>query len=158
MVDAPAAGPALLLDTCVYVDALEGSLPPEAERLLTSRTLVHLSIALGELAHNFGRLDPAHPGTARHLSTLAEVPNDIPPHRSEAVSASTMLEAGILAGTIYRLTGRGAGGEVAALNDAAIYLHAISRGYVVLTGNVRDFDFLDQILTTGRVLFYRPAP
>jgi hypothetical protein len=65
-------GPPLLLDTCVQIDALEGSLPPEVESLLRARTLMHMSVVLGELAHNFGRLDPRHPRTRGHLDELPE--------------------------------------------------------------------------------------
>jgi len=74
---APLIGPPLLLDTCVYVDALEGALPPPVEALLRTRTLMHLSVVLGALSHNFGRLDPGHPNTGEHLGELAAMINDI---------------------------------------------------------------------------------
>ena len=81
--------------------------------------------------------------------------NDIPARRIEdAVSAGVLLVAGILAGLVFRLGGSAPGKEVAALNDATIYLHACERGYVVLTRNIRDFDFMQQIMPAGRVLFY----
>lgn len=154
--DASAFGPPLLLDTCVYVDALEDSLPHAAETLLRTRTLMHLSVVLGELSHNFGRLDPAHPRTRGHLNALAGVIADIPPHRLEdSVSAGVLLEAGILSGLVFRLGGFQPGQEVAALNDATIYLHALARGYVVLIRNIRDFDRMSRIVPQGRVLFYR---
>lgn len=153
---APLIGPPLLLDTCVYVDGLEGSLPLPAEHLLRSRTLMHVSVVLGELTHNFGRLDPRHRHTRQHLAELAGVIADIPRHRlDDAISAGVVLEAGILSGLIFRLGGFAAGQEVAALNDAVIYLHALERGYTVLTRNIRDFDFMQQIVPAGRVLFYR---
>ena len=149
-------GPALLLDTCVYVDTLEGSVPPPVEHLLRARRLMHLSAVLGELSHNFGRLNPAHPNTSAHLAALTGVLSDIPPHRIEdSVSAGVVMEAGILAGLVFRLGGFQPGQEVAALNDATIYLHALERGYVVLTRNLRDFDLMNQIMPSGRVLFYR---
>jgi hypothetical protein len=47
-----------------------------------------------------------------------------------------------------------AGQELAALNDATLYLHALSYGQVILTRNLRDFDLLNQILPDGHVLFY----
>ena len=153
---APLAGPPLLLDTCVYIDGLEGSLSPAAEGLLQTRGLVHVSVVLGELAHNFGRLDPRHPGTREHLDELAGVIEDIPPHRLEDISsASVFLEAGIISGLLFRLGRFQLGQEVAALNDAAIYMHALERGYTVLTRNIRDFDFINQLVPAGRVLFYR---
>lgn len=117
---------------------------------------MHLSVVLGELSHNFGRLKPQHPNTPAHLTALAEMLSDIPPHRIEdSISAGTMIEAGILAGLVFRLGGFQPGQEVAALNDATIYLHALERGYVVLTRNLRDFDLMNQIVPSGRVLFYR---
>ncbi len=147
-----APGPPLLLDTCVYIDGLEGSWLREAESLLRSRTLMHLSVVLGELSHNFGRLDPGHPDTREHLDELAGIVDDIPRHRlDEAIS----LEAGILSGLIFRLGGFQPGQQAAALNDATIYLHALEHGYTVLMRNIRDFDIMKQIMPSGRVLFYR---
>jgi predicted nucleic acid-binding protein len=154
--DAPLLGPPLLLDTCVYVDGLEGALPPAAEDLLRTRTLIHLSLVVGELSHNFGRLDPRHPNTKAHLDALSGVIADIPPHRLEdAIGAGVLLEAGMLSGLVFRLGGFQPGQEVAALVDATLYRHALERGYTVLTRNLRDFDFLNQIVPAGRVLFYR---
>lgn len=151
-------GPPILLDTTVYVDGLEGSLPPEVETLLRARETMHVSIVLGELSHNFGRLDPRRPGTRAHLAELAAVIGGIRPHRIEsAVSAGVLLEAGILSGLVFRLGGFQPGQEVAALNDATIYLHALERGYTVLTRNIRDFDLMNQIIPSGRVVFYRMA-
>lgn len=68
-----------------------------------------------------------------------------------------LLEAGILAGLIHRLGGSQPGRELSALNDATPYLQALEQGYTALTGNIRDFDFLQQIVPAGRVLFYRAA-
>jgi predicted nucleic acid-binding protein len=82
--------------------------------------------------------------------------DDIPRHRlDDAISAGVILEAGILFGPVFRLGGFLPGQEVAALNDATIYLHALEHGYTVLTRNIRDFDFMNQIVPPGRVLFYR---
>lgn len=149
-------GPPLLLDTCVYIDTLEGTLPLEAETLLRTRTLVHLSVVLGELSHNFGRLDPQHKRTRRNLAEVAGVIEDIPKHRLDAaISAGVLLEAGMLCGLVFRLGGFQPGQEVAALNDATIYLHALDRGYTVLTRNIRDFDFLSQIVPSAQLLLYR---
>jgi predicted nucleic acid-binding protein len=146
----------LLLDTCVYVDALEGTLPPETETFLRIRTLFHLSVVLGELSHNFGRFNPRDPRTAAHLGELQGMIADLPPHRIDSeISAGVLLEAGILSGQVFRLGGFQPGQEVAALNDATTYLHALERGYTVLTRNIRDFDFMNQIMPSGRVLFYR---
>jgi predicted nucleic acid-binding protein len=82
--------------------------------------------------------------------------DDIPRHRlDEAISAGVILDAGLLSGLVFRLGGFLPGQEVAALNDATIYLHALEHGYTVLTRNIRHFDFMNQIVPPGRVLFYR---
>lgn len=149
-------GPPLLLDSTVYVDTLEKTLPPEAERLIELSSLFHHTLVLAELSHLFGRLNPTHHNTAKHLAELAGVISDIPAHRLESTtSPRVMIEAGILNGLIFRLGGFAPAQEVAALNDATIYLHALSRGYTVLTRNIRDFDLMNQVLPDGRVLFYR---
>ncbi len=71
-------GPPLLLDSCVYIDGLEGSRPPSVEAILRTRTLTNLSVVLGELSHNLGRLHPRHRHTRQHLGELAGVIEAIP--------------------------------------------------------------------------------
>src|SRR4051812_48024789 len=111
-----------------YVHGLEGSLPSAVEDLLRTRPLMHLSLVLGELSHNFGRLDPTHPRTRDYLRELEGMIEDIPGHRlDDDISAGVLLEAGILVGLVFRLGGFQAGQEVAALVNAAIYLHALER-------------------------------
>ena len=39
--------------------------------------------------------------------------------------------------------------------DALIFLQARQLGASVLTGNIRDFDYLSQIFPTGRIILYR---
>lgn len=156
--DAPLAGPPLLLDTSVYIDALEGTTPPEVDALIETRSIFHVGVAVGEFCHNFGRLSPTHPGTAQILQDLQEVVEMIPRHRLEAPTTGVLVEAGILAGLLFRLGNLAKGQEVSAFNDAAIYLHGLERGYTVLTRNVKDFDFLNQIIPTGRILLYERVP
>ncbi len=152
--DAALIGPPLLLDTTVYIDVLDGTASGEVDRLLETRVIQHCAIAVAELCHNFGRLSPDHPGSAAILSVLEETVEMIPAHRLQAPSEGVLLEAGILAGLLCRLGSLPKGQESAALNDAVIYLHALERGYVVLTRNLRDFDLISQIVPAGRVLFY----
>jgi len=149
-------GGPLLLDTTVYLDVLQGSTPPEVDLLLGIRPLIHHTVVVAELSHLFGRLDPRRPQTADILSELAGTLGDIPPHRLQSTtSPQAMIEAGILAGLLFRHGGLTAGREVAALNDATLYVHALRQGCTVLTRNIGDFDFFDQVVPSGRVLFYR---
>lgn len=55
------------------------------------------------------------------------------------------------------LSGVDPSGVPTLLNDASLYLQALERGWIVLTRNLRDFDYLDQLLPAGRVLFYEQA-
>jgi predicted nucleic acid-binding protein len=150
----PQPGRELLLDTCVYIDVLQGQTPTEVDALLQLRTLNHLSVCVAELAHAFGRLNPRHASTATALRVLMRTIADIPPHRVTAPTANTVIEAGILAGLVFRLGGFALGQELAALNDATLYLHAAVQGQVVLTRNIHDFDLMNQVLPDGQVLFY----
>ena len=59
-----------------------------------------------------------------------------------------------MAGLTARLTHVESGRKQALLNDAAIYLQGAQNGQIVLTRNVREFDFFDQFLPLNRVLFY----
>lgn len=150
-------GPPLLLDTCVYFDVLKGHTPKAVDDLLESRLCEHSSISLAELTHVFGRLDPAHPDTAKVLKPIQDTINDIPSHRLSSPDETVWGEAGILAGELFRRSGasKGTGQERKFLNDALIYLHARARGAMVLTGNVTDFDFLSQIYPAAEVIMYQ---
>ena len=66
-------------------------------------------------------------------------------------------EAGILAGLAARLSSIELGREQALLNDAMLYLQAVENGQMVLTRNIRDFDWFDQLFPCDRVLFYSPV-
>jgi predicted nucleic acid-binding protein len=148
-----AAGRELLLDTCAYIDVLQGRSPPEFDLLLQTRIVNHSTIVLSELAYPLGALDPATPGTTTALRTFAETIDDIPPHRLTAPSTPAYAEVGMLAGLVARLTGQTHG--LALLNDALLFLQAVESGCDLLTRNVRDFDWFDQLLLGTGVLLYR---
>jgi predicted nucleic acid-binding protein len=149
-----AAGPQLLLDTSVYIDVLKGRAPPELRQLLAIRQLNHSSVALAELVHLFGRLDPTHRGTRPVLDQITGVIDDIPPHRLTVPSIQASVEAGIVTGTISRLIGLPRTQRQPLLHDATLFLQALENGWVLLSGNIKDIDLIDQ-LVPGRMLLYR---
>jgi hypothetical protein len=151
--DNMAAGAELLFDTCVYIDNLQNELPDAVDDLVTTRLCNHSGIALSELTHLFGRLDPRDAGTEAVLTRVRQMIATVPPHRLSCPSIKVLGEAGILAGLAARLGGLEPG--QALLNDAALFLQAIERGQMLLTRNIREFDRFDQLLPYGRVLFYR---
>jgi hypothetical protein len=112
-------------------------------------------VALAELTHLFGRLDPSDDRTGRVLAEISGVIADMPGHRLTEPSRNVLGEAGILAGLAVRLAGIESGREQALLNDATLYLQAVEQGQTVLTRNVREFECFDQLLPSDRVLFYR---
>jgi len=148
-------GRELLLDTCVYIDVLQGRTPPAVDRLLETRTLNHSTVALAELTHLFGALDPSHPGTAGALKPLGQTIDDIPKHRLTAPSIRACGEAGMLAGLVTRLTRQRK--TVALLNDATLFLQAAESGCDMLTANISDFDAFDQLLPGTGLLLYQPV-
>ena len=157
--DEPAIGGALFLDTTVYLDVLQGRSPDEVDRLLSYRLCHHSSVCLSELTHAFGRLDPKHGSTKAVLETLEATVEDIPQHRLHAPDAAVWGQAGVLAGLLFRLGNlpKGEGHERRFVNDALVLLQARQLGASVLTGNVRDYDILTQILPTGRIILYRTS-
>ena len=156
----PPVGGALLLDTSVYLDVLQGRTPEAVDNLLTYRLCHHSAVCLAELSHVFGRLDPAHPATKSVLGAVADTIEDIPAHRLHAPDATAWGRAGMLAGLLFRLSHlpKGEGHERRFLNDALIFHQAGMLGATVLTGNVGDFDYLSQLVPSVRAIFYRAAP
>src|SRR2546421_694667 len=72
------SGSELLLDTCVYVDLLKDSAPNAVKELLSVRLSNHSGVAIAELTHLFGRLDPQDRRTNKVLSEIAAVISEIP--------------------------------------------------------------------------------
>ena len=155
--DASIIGGPVFLDTTVYLDVLQGRSPQTVDRLVTARICHHSAVCLAELTHAFGRLDPAHPSTTAALETLRSVIVEVPSYRCHAPDTAVWGQAGILAGTLFRLSGRPAkqGHERKALNDSLLFLQARLLGCAVLTGNIEDFDFLTQLVPSGNIILYR---
>jgi predicted nucleic acid-binding protein len=146
--------PKLLLDTTVYIDALQGNLPDYVEIALRAGSLWHSTVTEAELAALTGLLDPKHPNTASAIHQIAASIELRPEHRILAPDREIWREAGILAGLLARLQQFGRNEQRKALNDALIYLTASKNGCVVLTRNVSDFDLLMQLDARGQAVFY----
>ena len=151
--DEQRAGAPLLLDTCVYIHVLKGKTPTGVDELLETRTLFHASTAVAELTSRLGSRIPGNAQEHAARKEIVETIRDMPSHRLVSPSPEMWAEAGVLAGVRARLAGTSV--EQHGLNDALIYLQALSVGAAVLTTNVRDFDALQQLDPSGRVLFYR---
>lgn len=145
----------LLLDTCTIIDQLQGKLPNDVAELIGKRRIFHSTIVQAELAFAIGCLDPAHPGTQPARNAILQLLESAPGHRLIAPARETLIEAGALAGAVARKMAYAKDDRRKIVNDAAIFLQAIHEGLVVLTGNIGDFDLLQQMHPSGRVIFYR---
>ncbi|MCA0048328.1 DNA-binding protein [Mesorhizobium sp. B283B1A] len=150
------AGQELLLDTCVYIDGLQGRAPDAVADLLDVRQVNHSTVAIQELMHTVGVLDPKHSGTSKAVKQIGSMIKDMPSHRVFAPDPDVLGRAALLSGMLCRLQGYKHDSKLRALQDCVLFLHAQKMGFSVLTGNVSDFDYLLQLIPTGRVLMYRP--
>jgi predicted nucleic acid-binding protein len=154
-VGAVEAGPAILLDTCVYVDQLQARAPAVVEELVNLRLTNHSTVTMVEMMHTVGRLDPAHPSTSTAIARIGLLLDAIPGHRLFAPDADVLGRAALLSGALCRLQGYAKDDRMRALHDSILFLQALKSGLTVLTRDVRDYDILLQLVPSGRALFYR---
>jgi hypothetical protein len=148
-------GGELLLDSCVYIDGLQGRSPDVVADLLEMRISNHSTVAIQELMHAVGALDPAHPGTKKAVRQIGVVIDAMPAHRIVPADPDVLGRAALLSGILSRLQGYRNDDRLRALHDCALFLQAQKLGATLLTANTADFDLLLQLIPAGRVLFYR---
>jgi hypothetical protein len=155
--DGVGAGQELLLDTCVYIDGLQGRAPDSVADLLDIRLSNHSSIAIQELMHTVGVLDPEHPSTSAAVRQIKSTIKAMRSHRVFVPDVDVLGRAALLSGMLCRLQGYQQDGRLRALHDCVLFLQAQKLGLTVLTANVSDFDYLLQMIPAGKVIFYKPA-
>lgn len=155
LIEPAQAGADLLLDTCVYIDGLQGRAPDMVAQLLDLRQVNHSTVAIQELMHTVGVLDPRHPGTETAIAQIGILIEAMPPHRVFAPDSDVLGRAALLSGMLCRLQGYRDDSRLRALQDCVLFLQALKAGLTVVTGNIRDFDCLLQLIPAGRVLMYR---
>ena len=146
--------PKLLLDTTVYIDVLQGRAPERLDTALRAGSLWHSTVTEAELAAIAGLLSPTHADTQKVVARVGASIEMRPPHRMLNPDREIWRDAGILAGLLGRLQGYAKSEQRRALNDALIFLTGVKHGCAVLTRNVADFDFLQQLDSRGQVIFY----
>ena len=149
------AGQALLLDTCVYIDQMQGRTPPILDDLIALRQINHSTVAIQELMHTIGVLDPSDQRTPTVVAEIGRLIRAMPQHRIVIPDADVLARAALLSGILCRLQGYQKDGKLLALHDSILFLQAMKLGLVVLTANIGDFDILQQLVPAGRILFYR---
>jgi len=148
-------GQGLLLDTCVYIDQMQDRSPQVLDDFIAHRHANHSTVALQELMHTVGVLNPSDARTAGVIAEIGKQIKAMPRHRIFAPDIEILGRAALLSGILSRLQGYGRGGKLRALQDSVLFLQAQKLGLVVLTANVGDYDILLQLIPTGRALFYR---
>ncbi|MFD1103547.1 type II toxin-antitoxin system VapC family toxin [Sphingobium olei] len=148
-------GQALLLDTCVYIDQMQGRAPTLVEQLVDGRQVNHSTVAIQELMHTIGVLDPGDPRTAGVVKVIRAQIEAMPDHRVFTTDAEVLGRAALLGGVLSRIQGYARDARLKALHDCVLFLQAQKLGFTVLTANIADFDYLLQLVPTGRVLLYR---
>jgi hypothetical protein len=152
------AGQALLLDTCVYIDQMQARAPGLLERLVEARHVNHSTVAIQELLHTVGVLHPDDGRTASVVRAIKTQVSAMPDHRVFTPDAEVLGRAALLAGMLCRLQGYTRDAKFKALQDCTLFLQAQKLGCTVLTRNIVEFDYLLQLVPTGRALFYRVEP
>jgi predicted nucleic acid-binding protein len=149
------AGGGLLLDTCVYIDQMQGRAPPVVEDLLSIRVVNHSAVAVQELMHAVGVLNQDDPRSEHVVEAIRLAVEAMPPHRLFTPDLDTLARAAVYAGMLSRTQGYARDARMSALQDCVLFLQADRLGCTILTRNVTEFDYLLQMRPRGRVVFYR---
>lgn len=148
-------GQELLLDTRVYIDQMQDRSPQELDVLIAQRLVNHSTVAIQELMHTVGVLNPSDSRTAGVVAEIGKLIKAMPPHRIFEPDTDVLGRAALLSGILCRLQGYQNDRRHRALQDCVLFLQAQKLGFVVLTANVAGYDILLQLIPAGRVLFYR---
>jgi hypothetical protein len=149
------AGPALLLDTCVYIDQPYDRTPDLVDRHTETRQVKHSPVAIQELMHTVGVLSPDDPRTPRVVAEIRGIVRSMPRYRIYVPDVDVLGRAALLAGIVCRIQGYAADHKFRTLQDCVLLLQAQKLGLTILSANVADFDILLQLLPSTRILFYR---
>ncbi|HLY56571.1 MAG TPA: hypothetical protein VKS60_13495, partial [Stellaceae bacterium] len=140
-------------DTCAYIGAAAGRLPPAAKALLGTAIQYHCAASLGEIATGIGNLPPTRPDYAAVRTHYTGLIAAIPAGRVLAPNERDWIDGGLLAGALARRQNFQPHQRREALIDALIYVCAARAGLPVLTED-GDFDLLQQMFPSGTVIFY----
>lgn len=144
-----------MLDTCVYIDQMQDRSPELLDDLIAQRQVNHSTVALQELMHTVGVLDPSDRRTEGVIAEIRQQIAAMPRHRLFVPDLEVLGRAALLSGILCRIQGYEKDAKLRALQDCVMFLQGRKLGLVVLTANVGDYDVLLQLIPAGRALFYR---
>ena len=147
-------GQPVILDTTVYIDQLQGRLPPELEGVLGRALILHASVARAEIAISIGLLDPADPRSDSRRTVLVALLDRMRLDRRVTPSDKAWTEAAVLAGILARTLKLDARERRSLLNDALLLMTARENGATLLSRNIADMDRLTALRPDAKVLLY----
>jgi len=139
----------------VYIDILQDRFSREGEAMLRATEAWHSPVTEAELAATCALLDPAHSQTHEIIEQIAAVIDRRPSYRTITPDPEVWREAGVLSGTLARTQGYGREQQRRVLKDALLFATARKYGCALLSRNVRNFDLLQQLDPSGKVMFYK---
>lgn len=149
------AGQGLLLDACVYIDQMQDRSPQVLDDLVAQRQVNHSIVAIHELMHTVGVLNPSDPRTAVAVDEIGAQIKAMPAYRIFAPDVEVLGRAALLSGILYCLQSYEKDCRLRALLDCVLFLQAQKLGLIALTANVSDYDIMRQLVPKGRALFCR---
>lgn len=153
--EAAPAGVSLLLDTGTYIHQLKSKTPSAFDALVGARLVNHSVVAVQEMLHAIGILDPTDPRTKANVAAIRALLENIPPHRLFVPARDVMCDAAVYAGVLCRLQGFAKDQRMKALHDCTLFFQARKLGSALVTADVSDFDLLQQLQPESQVLYYK---
>jgi predicted nucleic acid-binding protein len=145
----------LLYDTTVYIDVLRDQFPITGQLMLRAVEAWHAPVTEAELIAAVGLLEPNNSRTRPIIDKIATVIDQRPTQRTIVPDVIVWREASILSGILARLQNFDKDQRRRLMNDALLFVTARRHGCTLLTRNISDFDWMQQLEPAGRVLFYR---
>jgi hypothetical protein len=146
----PRQGTRLLLDTGIYIAEASGTLAADQSEKLTRIELHHCSICLAEITVGLTNRDVSAQTWPAECEYWKGVFSKLPARRIHIPDRQVWVAAGILTGILTRTQGFQPHQRKDALNDALIFMTDLKAGLPILTENRRDFDWLQQLVPSGR--------
>jgi hypothetical protein len=105
--------------------------PDIVDRLITTRQVKRSSIAIQELIHAVGVLEPDDHRTPGVIAAIRGFIRSMPRHRVFAPDVDVLGRAALLSGIVCRLQGYAADHKPRVVNDCVLLLHAHKLGFTV---------------------------
>ncbi len=130
-------GQGLLLDTCVYIDQMQDRSPERLDDLIAQRQVNHSTVAIQELMHTVGVLNPSDVRTTGVVSKIGKRIKAMPPHRIFAPDIEVLGRATLPSRILCCLRGYKKDTKLRALQNCVLFLQAHKLGLVALTAICR---------------------